>query len=197
MNLLNQLPLPQRSVLLLHFVEDFSLEEIARITETQLGTVKSRIALRQKALRKLLEEKMKTPRDILFARHQAAAPKLDAIRREVVAELNNQETKEQSRPHPFCFVTLLFKQALAGTILALPPDLGRSGGGLDFDFCCQFLAARPVRTDGAKISAAVAGNDPDVPAAGKIAGRIDRPNETQAAEPPKTFSPQTKQRAAD
>ncbi len=28
MRLLNQLPLPQRSVLLLHFVEDFSLEEI-------------------------------------------------------------------------------------------------------------------------------------------------------------------------
>jgi hypothetical protein len=41
---------------------------------------------------------MKTPRDILFARHQAAAPKLDAIRREVVRELNNQETKEQSFP---------------------------------------------------------------------------------------------------
>jgi hypothetical protein len=39
---------------------------------------------------------MKTPRDILFARHQAAAPKLDAIRQEVVQELNNQETKEQS-----------------------------------------------------------------------------------------------------
>jgi len=33
MNLLDQLPLPQRSVLLLHFVEDFSIEEIARITE--------------------------------------------------------------------------------------------------------------------------------------------------------------------
>src|SRR5437660_12922000 len=31
MELLNQLPLPQRSVLLLHFVEDFSLEEIASI----------------------------------------------------------------------------------------------------------------------------------------------------------------------
>jgi hypothetical protein len=28
---------------------------------------------------------MKTPRDLLLARHQAAAPKLDAIRREVVA----------------------------------------------------------------------------------------------------------------
>ena len=55
MNLLNQLPLPQRSVLLLHFVEDFSLEEIARITETQLGTVKSRLHYAKRALRKLLE----------------------------------------------------------------------------------------------------------------------------------------------
>jgi len=41
---------------------------------------------------------MKTPRDILFARHQAAAPKLDALRHELVAELNNKETKEQSFP---------------------------------------------------------------------------------------------------
>ncbi len=59
MNLLNQLPLPQRSVLLLHFVEDFSLEEIARVTETQLGTVKSRMHYAKKALRKLLEAKNK------------------------------------------------------------------------------------------------------------------------------------------
>ena len=57
MKLLNQLPLPQRSVLLLHFVEDFSLEEIARIMETQLGTVKSRIHYAKKSLRKMLEEK--------------------------------------------------------------------------------------------------------------------------------------------
>ena len=56
MNLLNQLPLPQRSVLLLHFVEDFPLEEIARITETQLGTVKSRMHYAKRALRKLLEQ---------------------------------------------------------------------------------------------------------------------------------------------
>jgi RNA polymerase sigma-70 factor, ECF subfamily len=56
MNLLNQLPLPQRSVLLLHFVEDFSIEEIARITETRIGTVKSRLHYAKKSLRKLLEE---------------------------------------------------------------------------------------------------------------------------------------------
>ncbi|HEY5232752.1 MAG TPA: RNA polymerase sigma factor [Verrucomicrobiae bacterium] len=57
MNLLNQLPMPQRSVLLLHFVEDFSIEEIAHITETQIGTVKSRLHYAKRALRKLLEEK--------------------------------------------------------------------------------------------------------------------------------------------
>jgi RNA polymerase sigma-70 factor (ECF subfamily) len=57
MNLLNQLPLPQRSVLLLHFVEDFSLEEIAGITGAQTGTVKSRMHYAKKSLRKLLEEK--------------------------------------------------------------------------------------------------------------------------------------------
>ena len=56
MNLLDQLPLPQRAVMLLHFVEDFSLEEIARITETQIGTVKSRLHYAKRALRKLLKE---------------------------------------------------------------------------------------------------------------------------------------------
>ncbi len=57
MRLLNQLPLPQRSVLLLQFVEDFSLEEIVAITGAQLGTVKSRLHYAKKALRKLLEAK--------------------------------------------------------------------------------------------------------------------------------------------
>jgi RNA polymerase sigma-70 factor (ECF subfamily) len=57
MKLLDQLPLPQRSALLLYFVEDFSLEEIARITETQTGTVKSRLHYAKKALRALWEAK--------------------------------------------------------------------------------------------------------------------------------------------
>jgi RNA polymerase sigma-70 factor (ECF subfamily) len=57
MRLLNQLPPPQRSVLLLHFVEDFSLEEIAGITGVSIGTVKSRLHYAKKSLRKLLEGK--------------------------------------------------------------------------------------------------------------------------------------------
>jgi len=44
---------------------------------------------------------MKTPREILLNRHQAAAPKLDAIRREVVKELNNKDAKTQSFPAGF------------------------------------------------------------------------------------------------
>ncbi len=58
MNLIEQLPPPQRSVLLLHFVEDFSLEQIASITGTQLGTVKSRLHYAKRALRKLMEKNL-------------------------------------------------------------------------------------------------------------------------------------------
>jgi RNA polymerase sigma-70 factor, ECF subfamily len=56
MKLLQQLPSPQRSVLLLHFVEGFPLEEIAGITGVSIGTVKSRLHYAKKSLRKLLGE---------------------------------------------------------------------------------------------------------------------------------------------
>lgn len=57
MRLLNQLSAPQRSVLLLHFVEDFSVEQIAEITGAVPGTVKSRLHYAKRALRKLMEER--------------------------------------------------------------------------------------------------------------------------------------------
>jgi RNA polymerase sigma-70 factor (ECF subfamily) len=56
MRALGQLAVPHRAVLLLHFVEDYPLEEIAHITGAQLGTVKSRLHYARKALKKLLEE---------------------------------------------------------------------------------------------------------------------------------------------
>ena len=56
MTLLSQLPPPHRSVLLLHYVEDFSLEEIAVITEVQIGTIKSRLHYARKTLRRLLDD---------------------------------------------------------------------------------------------------------------------------------------------
>jgi RNA polymerase sigma-70 factor (ECF subfamily) len=56
MDALNQLPLPQRSALLLHFVEDFPLEEIADITGAALGTVKSRLHYAKKALKEMIQK---------------------------------------------------------------------------------------------------------------------------------------------
>jgi RNA polymerase sigma-70 factor (ECF subfamily) len=57
MKLLSQLPLPQRSTLLLFYVEEFSLEEISGITGASVGTVKSRLHYAKKALKILIEEK--------------------------------------------------------------------------------------------------------------------------------------------
>ena len=56
LRLLNRLSEEHRSVLLLHFLEDFSLDEIADITGAQTGTVKSRMHYAKRALRKLIEE---------------------------------------------------------------------------------------------------------------------------------------------
>jgi RNA polymerase sigma-70 factor, ECF subfamily len=57
MKLLDNLPEIHRSVLLLHFLEDFSLDEIARITNTNVGTVKSRLHYAKRTLRSLWIER--------------------------------------------------------------------------------------------------------------------------------------------
>src|SRR5206468_74990 len=53
--LVAQLSAPQRSALLLHVLEDFSLDEIAGITAVPVGTVKSRLHHAKRALRQLVE----------------------------------------------------------------------------------------------------------------------------------------------
>ena len=58
MALVEELPFAHRTALLLHYLEDFSLEEIASITETTLGTVKSRLHYAKRALRKLVENEL-------------------------------------------------------------------------------------------------------------------------------------------
>jgi RNA polymerase sigma-70 factor, ECF subfamily len=55
MSLLNQLSEAHRSVVLLHFLEEFPLDEIARITGVSVGTVKSRLHYAKKTLRQLLK----------------------------------------------------------------------------------------------------------------------------------------------
>lgn len=53
--LVERLPAAQRSALLLHVLEDFSLEEIAAIASVPVGTVKSRLHHAKRALRQLVE----------------------------------------------------------------------------------------------------------------------------------------------
>src|ERR1041385_7904071 len=57
MSLLSQLSEAHRSVLLLHFLEEFPLEEIAAVTGVSVGTVKSRLHYAKKSLRALLTER--------------------------------------------------------------------------------------------------------------------------------------------
>lgn len=52
--LVEQLPAVQRATLLLHVLEEFSLEEIASITAVPIGTVKSRLHHAKRALRQLV-----------------------------------------------------------------------------------------------------------------------------------------------
>lgn len=54
---IEQLPEPHREVIILFFLEDFSIEEIADITQSKPGTVKSRLHYAKKTLRQQLEFK--------------------------------------------------------------------------------------------------------------------------------------------
>lgn len=57
-NALDKLPLPQREVLSLFFLEEFSVAEIAAIVEAPPGTVKSRLFYGKKALVEILKQEM-------------------------------------------------------------------------------------------------------------------------------------------
>lgn len=51
---LDQLPLPQREILTLYFLEDLSLEELSQILKVPVGTVKSRLHYAKQSIRKIL-----------------------------------------------------------------------------------------------------------------------------------------------
>jgi RNA polymerase sigma-70 factor (ECF subfamily) len=53
---LSRLPLPQRELLTLHFLNDLSIAEIAHVLDAPEGTIKSRLFHARAALRRVLEE---------------------------------------------------------------------------------------------------------------------------------------------
>lgn len=54
---LDALSVEHREALMLRFIEDMSYEEIARVTSSTLGTVRSRIHYAKRALRRAIEDK--------------------------------------------------------------------------------------------------------------------------------------------
>ena len=133
---------------------------------------------------------MKTPRDILFSRHQNAAPKLDAIRREVVAELNNKETKEQSPPASFVPLLLGCSNKVW---LELVWPCRRIWTGLAAVWIL-IIAVNLSQRDPAEMMARK--SPPPSPEMiltfrqqEMLLAELIGPNEPRIAEPPKTFSP--------
>jgi len=58
---IESLSLPHREVITLHFLEDFTLDEISEITGKSIGTIKSRLHYAKTALRKTLTGETPTP----------------------------------------------------------------------------------------------------------------------------------------
>jgi RNA polymerase sigma-70 factor (ECF subfamily) len=59
---LDELPAAQREVLVLRYVEGMSYEEIARVVDCEVGTVRSRLHYAKRAVRIRLERKAENPR---------------------------------------------------------------------------------------------------------------------------------------
>ena len=133
---------------------------------------------------------MKTPREILLEQHRSAAPKLDAIRREVVGGLNNQETKERSRPDTFVTWLLCGSNKL-WLELVWPCRRVWTGLAAVWIALCLFNVSQRD-----KLELAARKLPPPSPEAvmawrqqERLLAELIGPNETRAAEPPKPFSP--------
>jgi hypothetical protein len=133
---------------------------------------------------------MKTSREILFTRHQAAASKLDAIRREVVAELNHQDTKAQSPAFN------LVSWCLGGSNklwLELIWPCRRIWTGLAAVWILIFIVNFSQQDKSEMMARKTSSPSPEMMLAFRqqeiLLAELIGPNEPQIAERPKTFSP--------
>ena len=134
---------------------------------------------------------MKTPRDILLERHQAATPRLDALRREVVEGLNNQATKEQS-----------WSASLVALILCCSKQFWREliwpcrriWAGLAAIWILIFVFNLSQRDPSELMAKKLPPPSPEMILAfrqqQRLLAELIGPNETRAAEPAKPFLPQ-------
>ena len=135
---------------------------------------------------------MKTSREILLERHRATTSKLDGIRREVLAaELNNQETKEQSQPSNFVAWLLCCSNKL-WLELVWPSRRIWAGLAAVWILICIFNFSQ--RDPAERLARKSPPPSPEMILTfrqqEKLLAELIGPNEPQAAAPPKPFSPQ-------
>ena len=140
---------------------------------------------------------MKTPREILLERHQAAEPKLDAIRLAVVGELNNNETKEQS-----------WAAVLVSSFLGCPQKLWREliwparriWVGMAATWLAMFIVNVSMR-DNSQAMTTQSSPAPELimtfQQQERLLAELTEPHETRTAEPPKRSVPQPRSERRD
>ena len=132
---------------------------------------------------------MKMPREILLEQHQAAAPKLDTVRCEVLAELNHQNTKAQSSKINLVSWCLGGFQKIWHELI-FPSR--RIWAGLAAIWIFIFITNISTR-DHSQIKIAKSSPSPEMIVAyrqqEKLLAELVGQNEPREAEPPKTFSP--------
>jgi len=134
---------------------------------------------------------MKTPREILLEHHQAAAPKLDAIRQSVVSEeLNNKATKTQSSVSSFVPSLLCCSN---NVWLELIWPSRRIWAGLAAVWVLIFVFNFSQRDPAELMARKSPPPSPEMILTfrqqERLLAELIGPNETQAAEPPKPFLP--------
>ena len=139
---------------------------------------------------------MKTPRDLLFARHQNAGPKLDSIRHEIVTDefksvgqasrLSSSERVKKSETGATPVLRLLWRE------LILP--CRRIWAGLATAWILIFVFNFSQRDPAERMARKSPPPSPEMILTfrqqERLLAELIGPNETQAAEPPKPFLPQ-------
>ncbi|HZL13265.1 MAG TPA: hypothetical protein VFC85_03905 [Verrucomicrobiae bacterium] len=133
---------------------------------------------------------MKTPRDILFARHENVEPKLDAIRLSVARELNNKETREQSFQEFFASLFLGCSKNFWDELIF---PCRRIWTGLAAIWILIFVVNLSQRDPAEMMARKSPPPSPEMIMAfrqqEKLLAELIGSNEPRIAEPPKTFSP--------
>lgn len=133
---------------------------------------------------------MKTPRDILFARHQAAAPKLDSIRQKVVGVAADVNRRKPIRE--FTFAATLAK-AVTLPFQELIWPCRRIWTGLAAVWILIFVVNFSQHDKSEMLAKKTPPPPPEMILTFRqqeiLLAELTGQNETQAAEPPKTYSP--------